>query len=85
LLSPLLFLPVSIHPEWRVRLCDTFDWYSPKFQWKHTIEEVSGWFEHAGMVDLSTDGFPVSVRGRRPADQRQSLREAKATVSTATY
>lgn len=85
LLSPLLFLPVSIHPEWRVRLCDTFDWYSPKFQWKHTIEEVSGWFEHAGLVDLSTDGFPVSVRGRRPAEQRQSLREAKATVTTATY
>ncbi|MCU1274671.1 MAG: ubiE 2 [Bryobacterales bacterium] len=75
LLSPLLFLPVSGHPEWRVRLCDTFDWYSPKFQWKHTVEEVSEWFENAGLVDLSTEGFPVSVRGRRPAEQRRARRE----------
>src|SRR5205085_8505461 len=48
LLAPVMFLPVSSHAQWRVRLCDTFDWYSPKFQWKHTPDEVAEWFEREG-------------------------------------
>ena len=63
LLSPLYWLPVSTHVDWRVRITDTFDWYAPQYQWKHTVEEVEGWFREAGLVDISTQGFPVSVRG----------------------
>jgi len=66
LFSPLLLIPCSNHPRWDIRLLDTFDWYSPRFQWKHTISEVSGWFREAGIEEISTDGFPVSVRGKRP-------------------
>jgi uncharacterized protein YbaR (Trm112 family) len=29
-------------PQWRV--LNTFDWYSPHYQWKHTVEEVFAWF-----------------------------------------
>jgi len=72
LLLPLTLLPVSPHPEWRVRLCDTFDWYSPRYQWKHSVEEAAGWFEDAGLADISTTGFAVSVRGRKPAPDEQS-------------
>ena len=83
LLLPLTLLPVSPHPEWRVRLCDTFDWYSPRFQWKHSVEEAAGWFEDAGLADISTTGFAVSVRGRKPAPDEQSEGSEANTSQTA--
>jgi len=43
----------STHPDFRMRLCDAFDWYSPKYQSHHTLEEVSRWFEEAGFSDLT--------------------------------
>ena len=39
---------VSTHPDPHLRLCDTFDWYSPTFQSHHTFAEASGWFREAG-------------------------------------
>lgn len=50
--------------EWRV--LDTFDWYAPTFQWKHSAAEVRGWFEALGFDDITESGTPVAVRGRRP-------------------
>ena len=63
-------LPTSINPDPEWRWLDTFDWYSPTYQWKHTNEEVEGWFREAGLVDIVRGPVPVSVRGhvqRRPA------------------
>ncbi len=52
-------------PEWRV--LDTFDWYSPKYQWKHTFREVCGWFEEAGFGQIAILPRPVAVCGvKRP-------------------
>ena len=45
---------------------DTFDLYSPRFQWKHTEAEVREWFEKASLEDVSSLSFPVSMKGRRP-------------------
>jgi SAM-dependent methyltransferase len=58
--------PVNRNPirEWRV--LDTFDWYSPRYQSKHTYEEVFRWFESCGMRDLHVAEVPISVRGRKP-------------------
>ncbi|HLY62945.1 MAG TPA: methyltransferase domain-containing protein [Terriglobia bacterium] len=50
-------------PEWRV--LDTFDWYSPRYQWKHTYPEVRAWFEEAGLEDVAMLPRPVAVRGRK--------------------
>ena len=58
-------LPTSSHPDPEWRILDTFDWYSPRYQWKHSEPEVRGWFERAGFVDLWTGPVPVSIRGRR--------------------
>ena len=58
-----------MHPEPEWRWLDTFDWYSPKYQWKHTYEEVEGWFREAGLVEIHRGEFPVSVRGIRPGDR----------------
>lgn len=66
LFSPLLLIPCSVHPRWEVRVLDTFDWYSPRYQWKHTVAEAESWFRDAGLEEISTEGFPVTVRGRRP-------------------
>jgi 2-polyprenyl-3-methyl-5-hydroxy-6-metoxy-1,4-benzoquinol methylase len=59
-------IPMSFNedPQWRV--LDTFDWYSPWYQSKHTYEEVFRWFETSGLEDLHVGGVPISVRGRRP-------------------
>ncbi len=65
LFSPLTLLNLSMHDRWEVRVLDTFDWYSPRYQWKHTVPEVEGWFRDAGLADITTHGFPVSVRGTR--------------------
>lgn len=58
-------LPVSGHPDPEWRILDTFDWYSPRYQWTHTEAEVDGWFLEAGLTDLWHGTYPVSVRGKR--------------------
>src|SRR5437660_1244649 len=50
------------------RLLSTFDWYSPKYQSKHTYEEVFRWFESCGLEDLRVIGMPIAVKGRKPAN-----------------
>jgi 2-polyprenyl-3-methyl-5-hydroxy-6-metoxy-1,4-benzoquinol methylase len=49
----------------RARVLDTFDWYSPKYQSKHTYEEVFRWFESCGLQDLHVLHEPVAVRGTK--------------------
>jgi SAM-dependent methyltransferase len=72
----LLTIGVSMHPDPEVRVCDTLDWYAPRYLTRHTPEEVLGWFEEAGLVevvDLSRDqahfhagqGNGVNFAGRR--------------------
>ncbi len=36
--------PMSQHPNPRWRWLDTFDWYTPKYQHKHTWPEVYSWY-----------------------------------------
>lgn len=43
----------SSHPEYENRVCDTFDWWAPKYQYHHTVEELSVWFHEAGFTDLT--------------------------------
>lgn len=44
---------------------DTFDAYSPRYQWKHKEPEVVGWFNRASLKEIQVLSFPVSVRGRK--------------------
>lgn len=66
-------LPTSMHPEPEWRWLDTFDWYSPTFQWKHTYEEIEGWFREAGLTKIRRGEFPVSVRGIQPGSPPSSM------------
>lgn len=73
-----LTIGVSMHPDAEVRVCDTLDWYAPKYLSRHTVEEVRGWFAEAGLVDVADlgvgqvfhhegQGNGVNLAGRRPA------------------
>jgi SAM-dependent methyltransferase len=59
-------VPMSFNrdPKWRV--LDTFDWYSPWYQSKHTYEEVFRWFESCGLDDLRVIEQPIAVQGHKP-------------------
>jgi SAM-dependent methyltransferase len=58
--------PVNRSPQRSWRVLDTFDWYSPTYQSKHTYEQVFRWFESCGLEDLHVGEVPISVRGRMP-------------------
>src|SRR5262249_34206619 len=45
--------PISKNQNPEVRLLDTLDWYSPKYQSKHTYEQVFRWFESCGLESLT--------------------------------
>jgi SAM-dependent methyltransferase len=79
----LLTIGVSMHPDAEVRVCDTFDWYAPKYLWRHSFDEVASWFAAAGLsgvVDLSNtqvffhagQGNGVNIAGCRPVTSQQS-------------
>jgi SAM-dependent methyltransferase len=72
----LLTIGVSMHPDPEVRVCDTLDWYAPKFMSRHTFEEVRSWFVEAGLIEITDlsgsqnhfhegQGNGVNVSGRR--------------------
>jgi SAM-dependent methyltransferase len=58
--------PVSNHPKAEWRVLDTFDWYSPQYQWKHSYEEVFPWFEAHGLKEIRVLGVPVALQGTKP-------------------
>ena len=67
---PLLkYLTASVHRNWRVRLQENFDWFSPQYQSHHTKEEVAGWFDAVKLNTLSIleHGFipKVGLKGKK--------------------
>src|SRR5271155_1316131 len=68
--------PVNFHPDPEIRVLDTLDWYSPRYQSKHTYEQVFRWFESCGLERISVGEVSVGVRGRKP------LGESGTEIST---
>ena len=58
--------PVNRQKNPENRMLDTFDWYSPKYQSKHTYEQVFRWYEAMGMDDMRIGDFAIAVRGHKP-------------------
>jgi len=58
-----IMLPTIDHQRWRWRWLDTFDWYTPRYQWKHRYPEVLRWFRESGFTDLHVADEPICVRG----------------------
>jgi SAM-dependent methyltransferase len=57
--------PISLHPHWRARWLDTFDWYTPKYQWKLSHPEVFDWFRGNGYDGIEIATEPIRMRGIR--------------------
>ena len=72
---------MAFHPDRRWRILDTFDWYSPWYQSKHTYEEVFRWFESCGLQDLRVIEQPIAVQGRRPVLTAEATAREDAEVS----
>ena len=58
--------PSSHDKDLKTRILDTFDWYSPKYQWKHTYPEVFQWFREAEMAKIEVLDHEVAVKGIKP-------------------
>jgi SAM-dependent methyltransferase len=64
--------PMSQHPNPRWRWLDTFDWYTPRYQHKHTWPEVYHWFREKGFADIRLNQktrdsslLHVTMRGKK--------------------
>lgn len=67
-----LTLPISMHRHWRWRWLDTFDWYTPKYQWKFLYPEVFRWFQASGFEDVEIFDEPIRMRGTKPCQSSRS-------------
>ncbi|HEV7665132.1 MAG TPA: methyltransferase domain-containing protein [Chloroflexota bacterium] len=54
---------ISLERDWRWRVLDTFDWYSPRYQSWHTHYEVFGWFKENGFQQVEVLAPSVSQIG----------------------
>lgn len=54
--------------SWKENVHVNYDWYYPKFAWRHTIEEVRGWLEELNLEEimLNADQSQICFRARRP-------------------
>jgi SAM-dependent methyltransferase len=52
----------SNHPDWTLRVCDNFDWYAPRYQSHHTVNELKTWFTEEGFGELAV--LPPARCGR---------------------
>lgn len=83
--------PISMHPNWRCRWLDTFDWYTPKYQWKLTYPEVYRWFRENGLVNIEIFPDPIRMRGvksdrkREEAQGHEEKRLEESPRETASY
>jgi SAM-dependent methyltransferase len=59
--------PISMHHDWRWRWLDTFDWYTPKYQWKLLYPEVFRLFRENGFLDIEVFDEAIRMRGTKTA------------------
>jgi len=68
--------PISLNPDWRWRWLDTFDWYTPRYQWKLRYPEVLRWFRESGFTDIETSDEPIRMSGWKTATAARRTGEA---------
>jgi SAM-dependent methyltransferase len=56
---------ISLERDWRWRVLDTFDWYSPRYQSWHTHHEVFGWFKENGFAQIEVLAPSISQIGMK--------------------
>ena len=67
-----LVLPISMERDWHWRWLDTFDWYTPKYQFKYLYPEIFRWYQDAGFHELEMFGDPVRMSGQKRSMTEES-------------
>ena len=67
-----------MEPNWRWRWLDTFDWYTPTFQWKYLYPEVYRWFRDTGFEDVQIFDGPIRMSARKGL-ARERVIDTRAT------
>jgi SAM-dependent methyltransferase len=75
--------PISMHEHWRWRWLDTFDWYTPRYQFKYLYPEVFRWFTRRGMRGVELFDDPIRIRGARNRSAERRLRPESAAAADA--
>lgn len=60
-----LAAPISMERDWRWRWLDTFDWYTPKYQFKYLYPEIFDWYRTSGFHEVEAFGEPIRMAGRK--------------------
>ena len=56
---------IGMRNNWRWRVLETFDWYSPKYQWKHRYPEVFKWMTENNFEVIHMSEPPIGMVGRK--------------------
>jgi|SRR5579863_352678 len=75
--------PVNLSGNPELRVLDTLDWYSPKYQSKHTYEEVFRWFESSGLEGLTVSDMSIGVKGRKPVGKTNGSQQIHSELAEA--
>jgi SAM-dependent methyltransferase len=74
--------PISMEPEARWRWLDTFDWYTPKYQFKYLYPEIFRWFRENGFHDVEIFDGPIRMSGKKLADSGADVRTFPRLVAS---
>ena len=77
-----LAAPISMEPEARWRWLDTFDWYTPKYQFKYLYPEIFRWFRENGFHDVEIFDGPIRMSGKKMADSGAGVRTFPRLVAS---
>ena len=77
-----LAAPISMEPEARWRWLDTFDWYTPKYQYKYLYPEIFRWFRENGFHDVEIFDGPIRMSGKKVADSGADVRPFPRLVAS---
>jgi SAM-dependent methyltransferase len=62
-----MVFPISMFSDWRWRWLDTFDWYTPRYQWKFLYPEIFRWFRENSFKEIEIFDGPIRMRGIKAA------------------
>jgi SAM-dependent methyltransferase len=77
-----LAAPISMEPEARWRWLDTFDWYTPKYQFKYLYPEIFRWFRDNGFHDVEIFDGPIRMCGKKMAESGARVRSFPRLVAS---
>lgn len=74
--------PISLHPDPEWRLLDTFDCYTPKYQFSYTHYEVYRWFQEVGLREIAVLEPGISFIGTLEESRPDAIHTGRRSSCT---